>query len=775
LNFKPDTTSELGLTSAEARERLARIGSNAIAEKPGRPARIYLAKFWGPIPWMLEAAIVLQVTTGKHVEAAVVAALLLFNATLSYFQERRAGAALAALRKRLAPVATVRRDGRWTSRPAAELVPGDVISLSLGAVVPADVRVLSGAVTVDQSTLTGESVPAEAGPGSQAFAGALVRHGRAAAEVTATGSKTYFGRTAELVQEARGPSTEQRAILSVTKNLAIVNGSVAALIVAYAFFIGLHPDELVRLALTALLATIPLALPATFTLSAAVGAQALARRGVLLTRLSAAHEAAAMDLLCADKTGTLTRNELRVVEVVAFAGLTRERVLALAAFASAETDEDPIDRAINTAAKALAQDGHERRVRFEPFDPATKLSRALAQDAEGNGIEVIKGAFEALSAIAPIPPGAEHSMAGLAAQGHRIIAVAAGDLRALRVVGLVAISDSPRKDSAALISTLREMNVRTVMLTGDSPLTGAAVAAKVGIVGDVCLANEGAAGRDAQRCGVFARILPEQKYRLVRAFQDTGHVVGMCGDGVNDAPALRQAQFGIAVSTATDVAKAAAGAVLTEPGLGGVVHAVREGRIAFQRLLAYTFNMLVKKTEIVLFLALGFLLTAHPILTPTLMVLLFVTNDFLSMSLTTDRASPAATPSVWRMASITRAAVVLGACKLVFSLTIISVGKLRLGLDGDALQTLAFVTLVCGNQAVLYVLRERQRLWGSRPSNWVLASSAFDIAFAFALAGSGSLMQPLAWQVLLSILAAAAGFALVLDQVKRPVLSFFKL
>jgi H+-transporting ATPase len=775
LNFRLDTTSERGLTSAEAQERLARVGPNAIAEKPVRPARVYLAKFWGPIPWMLQAAIVLQVVTGKHVEAAVVAALLFFNATLSFVQERRAGAALAALRKRLTPIATVCRDGRWTNRPAAELVPGDIVSLSLGAVVPADVRVLSGAVNIDQSTLTGESVPAQAGPGNEAFAGSMVRQGQAAAEVTATGSNTYFGRTAQLVHEARGASTEQRAILSVTKNLAIVNGSVAALIVAYAFFIGLHPNELIRLALTALLATIPLALPATFTLSAAVGAQALARRGVLLTRLSAAHEAAGMDLLCADKTGTLTRNELRVVEVLAFARATRERVLALAALASADTDEDPIDRAIRAAAKGLSPHDDERRIRFDPFDPATKTSQALVRDGDGTELLVIKGAFEALSAVAGVPPDAEPAMVALAAQGHRVIAVAAGEPQALRLIGLIAISDPPRDDSASFISALREMSVRTVMVTGDSPLTGAAVAAKVGIAGDICQASEIAAGRDTQACGVFARVLPEQKYRLVTAFQETGHVVGMCGDGVNDAPALKQAQLGIAVSSATDVAKAAAGAVLTEPGLSGVVHAIREGRIAFQRMRAYTFNMLVKKTEIVLFLAFGLVLTGHPILTPMLMMLLLVTNDLAAMSLTTDRASPAAAPSVWRMNSITRAGVALGACKLAFSLSILAAGKFALGLGPEALQTLAFVTLVAGNQAVLYVLRERQRLWSSRPDDWVLASSAFDIAFAIALATSGGLMQPLAWQVVLCVLVAAAGFAVILDQVKRPVLSFFNL
>jgi H+-transporting ATPase len=318
------------------------------------------------------------------------------------------------------------------------------------------------------------------------------------------------------------------------------------------------------------------------------------------------------------------------------------------------------------------------------------------------------------------------------------------------------------------------MHVRTIMVTGDSAVTAAAIARKVGIGGGVAPTERVAESADPDAFGVFARVVPEEKFRLVKAFQGRGHVVGMCGDGTNDAPALRQAQIGIAVSSATDVAKAAAGMVMTEPGLGGIVFAVREGRIAFQRLLTYTFNMLVKKFEIVLFLAIGLALTGQAVLTPALMVLLFMTNDFLAMSLTTDRASFAPSPSVWRMPSITAAAVLLGVCKLTFSLATLAYGKFQLGLEADALQTLAFVTLVFGNQGVLFVLRERRRLWSSRPGPWVLASSAADVALVSALVLSGTLMQPLPWQLLAEVLIAAAVFALVLDQIKLPIVRAFR-
>jgi H+-transporting ATPase len=775
LEISAVATTLIGLTSAEARRRLSEFGPNAVTEEAPPRWRTFLAKFWAPVPWMLEAAIVLQLGLGQYVEAAVVGTLLLFNATLGFIQEGRAGAALAALKTRLAPTALVRRDGEWVRLPAAELVPGDAIRLPLGALVPADAAIVSGSVMVDQSMLTGESVPVDANPGSQVYAGSLVRRGQAIAEVTTTGSKTYFGRAAALVRVAHARSSEQAAIFGATRNLAVVNGTVAVLIIVYAYATALPSGDLIRLALTALLATIPVALPATFTLSAAFGAQVLARRGVLLTRLSAAHEAAAMDVLCADKTGTLTRNALEVVDVVAMPGFDRERVLALAVLASSEADQDPIDAAIRgAAAKATARGVTERLVRFVPFDPATRMSEAFAVDHDGDELRIAKGAFQAIADVTDIAADARRLVDDLAEHGHRVIAVAAGLPNSLRLAGLIALSDPPREDSAGFVATLRDMGVRTIMVTGDSPVTAAAIARKVGIAGAVCPPERLSGELSTDEFGVFARVVPEDKYRLVKALQSHGHVVGMCGDGTNDAPALRQAQIGIAVSSATDVAKAAASLVMTEPGLGGIVFAIREGRVAFQRLLTYTFNMLVKKIEIVLFLALGLGLTGHAVLTPVLMVLMLVTNDFLAMSLTTDRASPAPSPSVWRMRNITGAAVILGACKLGFSTAMLAFGKYQLRLSEGKLQTLAFVTLVFGAQALLYVLRERRHIWSSKPSNWVLAASAADIAIISAFALSGILMEPLSWRVLAVVFVAAAGFGLILDQVKLPVKSAFK-
>jgi H+-transporting ATPase len=763
----------VGLTGAEARRRLAEFGPNAVSEAVTPRWLAYLTKFRSPIAWLLEAAFIIELGLGKYVEGAVIAGLLLFNATLGFIQEGRANAALAALKKRLAPTALARRDGHWIKLAAADLVPGDAIRLPLGALVPADARIASGAVMADQSMLTGESVPVEVNAGDTVYAGALIRRGQATAEVTATGARTFFGRTAELVRTAHAASSEQAAVFAATRNLALVNATVAAGIIVYAYVTAFPAGDLIALALTTLLATIPAALPATFTLSAAIGAQTLAHRGVLLTRLSAVHEAAGMDVLCADKTGTLTRNELNVVEVLPLSGFDRAGVLALAALASSEADADPIDAAIWAAAKAGPQPAPGRLLRFVPFDPATRSSEAVIADPQGNERRIVKGAFEIVSKSAALPGDARALVDGLAGQGHRVIAVAYGANDALQLIGLIAVSDPPRADSASLIAELRTMGVRTVMITGDSAVTAAAIAHQVGIAGTVCSAEALSDQASIANHSIFARVVPEVKFKLVQALQRAGNIVGMCGDGVNDAPALRQAQIGIAVASATDVAKAAAAMVLTEPGLAGIVFAVREGRIGFRRLLSYTLNMMTKKIEIVLFLAFGLVMTGQAVMTPVMIVLMLVGNDVLAMSLTTDRASPSPAPSTWRMRNVTGAAVMLGLCKLVFSAAMLAAAKYWLGLALPQLQTFAFVTVLFGSQGLLYVVRERRHLWSSMPSRWMFAASAVDIGIVVALSLSGSLMAPLPWRLVLAILGAVVPFTLILDQLKQPVTALF--
>jgi H+-transporting ATPase len=728
-----------------------------------------LEKFWAPVPWMLEAAIVLELMLGKYVEAAIITLLLVFNAALGLFQESRAQATLAALKSRLALTASVQRDGVWTTLAAAELVPGDVVKLSLGGVVAADVKLTSGEVLLDQSMLTGESVPIEAGAGIQAFAGALVRRGEAEAEVTATGAGTKFGRTAELVRTARVVSSQQKAVLRVVRNLAAFNGVVIVLLVAYAWYLKMPVSEIIPLVLTAILASIPVALPATFTLASALGARALAKLGVLPTRLSAVDEAASMVVLCADKTGTLTQNALTVTTVHPMPGFDEAHVLALAALASSDGGQDPVDSAIRGAAAAKAVSDAPKLIKFAAFDPSKKMSEATATDAAGHPQRIVKGAFAVVIGLVRPSPTAAAAAGELEGKGFRVLAVAAGPPTGMKLAGLVALSDPPRKDSAALISELRALGVRTVMVTGDAAATAAIVAKAVGLDGAICPPGPIPDAVNPEQFAVFAGVLPEDKYKLVKAFQQGGHIVGMCGDGANDAPALRQAQMGIAVSTATDVAKSAAGMVLTEPGLAGIVAAVKEGRITFQRILSYTLNSITKKIVQVLFLAIGLLMTGHAILTPLLMVLIMITGDFLGMALTTDNVRPSPAPNAWLIGNLTIAGVIMGVGELLFCASILAFGAYRLGLTVGALQTLAFVVIVFGNQATTYTNRERRHLWSSRPSIWLLISSIADLLIASTLALGGIAMTALPAWVVAGTLAAAAVFAILFDFVKLPV------
>jgi H+-transporting ATPase len=769
VEVSPEARLACGLTSGEAHALLAKFGPNALPDTAIRPWRMALSKFWAPVPWMLEAAIILQAALHEYTEAAVIAGLLVFNAALGFFQEGRAQATLAALKSRLALTASVRRDGAWSTLPATELVPGDAVKLSLGGVVAADAKLLEGSILLDQSMLTGESVPIEAGPGLQTYAGALVRRGEATATVTATGAATKFGHTAELVRTAHVVSTQQKTVVRVVRNLAVFNGTVIVLLVAYAHARKMPMGEIIPLVLTAVLASIPVALPATFTLAAALGAKALARLGVLPTRLSAVDEAATLDVLCSDKTGTLTRNELEVTAIRPAPGFDEQRVLAMAAVASSDGGQDPVDFAIRSAAAKRTSAPAPTLTKFVPFDPATKMSEATAVDSSGGSLRAVKGAFATVITLTEPEPSAAATAHELEIQGFRVLAVAVGTPTPMRLAGMIALSDPPRADAAQLIKELRTLGVRTVMVTGDAPATAAIIAKAVGLDGAICASGPIPESVRPENFGVFAGVLPEDKYHLVQAFQKSGHTVGMCGDGANDAPALRQAQMGIAVSTATDVAKSAAGIVLTKPGLEGVVAAVKEGRITFQRILTYTLNSVTKKIVQVLFLAVGLIITGHAILTPMLMVIVMITGDFLGMSLTTDNVRPSGTPNAWRVGNLTIAGAFMGVSELAFCTAVFAVGRFRLGLGIDALRTLAFLLIVFGNQATMYANRARQGLLSIHPSVWVVLSSAADVLIASTMASRGIAMAPLPLATIGATLVAAVIFALTVDIAKVPI------
>ena len=541
------------------------------------------------------------------------------------------------------------------------------------------------------------------------------------------------------------------------------------MLVAYATAHGLTWSAIIPLILTAILAAIPVALPATFTLAAALGAGVLGKLGVLPTRLSAVDEAASVDVLCVDKTGTLTKNKLSVDSVQPMSGYDEARLLTYATLASDEGGQDPVDGAI----REMGQHGMKRPpalVQFIPFDPTKKLSEATITSGDGKSVRIVKGAFDTVIALAkPSVPGSA-AVKELEKQGFRVLAVAEGPIGSpMTLMGLIALSDPPRSDSAGLISELASMGVRTVMATGDTATTAGIVAHAVGLEGKVCPAGPLPKDVRPEDFAVFAGIFPEGKYELVKSFQKSGHTVGMCGDGANDAPALRQAQMGVAVSTATDVAKSAAGIVLTTSGLGGIVSAVKEGRLTYQRILTYTLNSFTKKIANVLFLTLGLVITGHAILTPMLMVIIMITGDFLGMSVTTDKVRPSTAPSVWQIARLTKAGLVMGLCFLIFCTGTLLIGKYSLGLSISRLQTLAAVTLIFGGEAILYCVRERRHLWRSLPSTWMIVASVADIVIISLLALRGIEMRAISVVVAATVFAAAALFGFLLDLIKVPM------
>ena len=769
----PALSNSEGLSSFEAARRLVEFGANAVAEEHVHPLKRIARHFWAPVPWMLEATIALQIAIGQRLTALIVALLLILNVILGTIQETRADAALAILKRRLLLRSRVKRDGGWIDLPAADLVPGDVVQVSLGDVVPADVVLISGALLVDQSMLTGESIPVEQEAGKTAYAGGLVRRGEAIAKVVATGTRTYFGRTAELVSVAHVESAEQKAVLAVVRNLTAINFVIVIGIVAYALFINVGVQQITLLVLTALLSAVPVALPATFTLAAALGARTLALKGVLLTRLSALHEAATIDVLCADKTGTLTLNELKVGAIRATKpGYSEADVLSYAALASSADGQDPIDSAIRSAESQVSTPGRApaTATKFTPFDPATKMAEATAIE-QGREIRIIKGAPATVGALATINAEAAAELDALTRAGYRTLAIAAGTSSKLALIGFIAFGDPPRPDSAELLQELRSIGVVPVMVTGDAASTAATVARAIGLNSLVCPPGKIPESVGPKDFAVYAGIFPEQKFQLVKAFQRQGHAVGMCGDGANDAPALRQAQMGIAVSTATDVAKAAAGVVLTEPGLSGIVACIKEGRSAFQRVLSYTLMILVNKCVTLIVLGIGLIITGHAVLTPLLQALSMLTNDFVTMSRAADRAQPSPYPNAWRVRNLTLAAIPLGMFRLCYLIGILSLSWYSLGLTTDQMQTLTYVMLAFAGQGNVYVLRERGRLWHSRPAPIMMIASTCDIILVAILAAGGILMAQLPISIILLLAGATIFFTLTMDSIKMLVLS----
>ena len=754
-----------GLTSQEAKQRLAQYGLNTIAEERHNPLLALLRKLWGPVPWMLEVTIILELYLHREIEAIIIGILLIFNALLSFDQENRAKGALALLRKQLTVQARALRDGLWQLLDAEYLVPGDVIHLRMGDIIPADTRLLDGHIQMDQSSLTGESLPVDGGEGKTAFAGAIVKRGEATGQVTATGSHTSFGKTAELVRTAKTASHLEEIVFGIVRYLIVADVGLAVIVVLYSLLSNIGWPVILPYALILLVASVPIALPATFTLATALGAAELARNGVLVSRLSAIEEAAAMNVLASDKTGTLTENQLTLGVVQPYDTYTPDEVLYRGVLASDEATQDPLDMAILTAARAKGLKMSDTILHYTPFEPATKRSEALVRKADGNIIRVIKGAPLTIAALSGEDGEIQDDVALLAGEGYRVLAVAEADETGpFKLSGLLALHDEPRADSKELVHELNELGVRVLMVTGDDPLTAEAIAQQVGITGSSCEAEclRGEISDEALRCNIFASVFPEDKFHLVQALQKQGDISGMTGDGVNDAPALKQAEVGIAVSSATDVAKSAASLVLTAPGLRNILSAVETSRRIYQRMLTYTLNKIIKTFQIALFLTLGFLITREFVVTPLLIILLLFANDFVTMSISTDNVSYSRKPDRWQIRTLMQVAFLLAIPVTILSFGFLFAANYIYHLPIAQMQTLMFVMLVFTGQVNVYLVRERRHFWCSAPSRWMLLGTIMDVIIISLLATQGWLMAAIPlYLVMLTLLVTIAFLALV--------------
>ncbi len=776
--------SELGgLSSVEAARRLFVNGPNAIPEVRANQLKGLILKFWAPVPWLLELTIVLELILGNYLPAGIFAVLLVFNSLLSAAQESRAQGAVDLLRQRLNVTARVARDGQWTQIPASQLVEGDLVHIRQGDLVPADVRLSEGHVELDQSALSGESHAVSADRDDPGYSGSVVVKGEASAVVVAVGTATFYGRTAELVSSAHAPSNMERLIFDIVRALMGFALVIVAVVLADGLARHTPLHQLIPFVLILVIASVPVALPATFTVATALGSKEMSERRVLVTRLAAIEEAASMEVLCTDKTGTLTQNQLSVESVRALDPFDEDHLVQVAAGASDAATQDPLDLAIlaEFERRHLAPLGTVSI--FSPFEPATKRSEALIETAQGPQ-RVLKGAPQVVGEMTGADEGdLATRVQELAQTGARVLGVAEGAPgAALEMVGLVALADPAREDAARLVHELRDLGIQVVMLTGDGLATAAAIAQRVGI-GERCARADVVRASDEherrpspdttvrpwQREGwydVYAEVLPEDKMRLIASLQRESIVVGMTGDGVNDAPALRTAEVGVAVSSATDVAKAAASLVLTTPGLEDMVAAVEVSRRIHQRMLTYTLNKIVKTLQVALFLGVGFVVFGRFVTTPTLVVLLLLANDFPTMSLASDHVRSPRRPQRWRVASL-----LLASLGFALPLVLLSFGLWLVGTDGlhltlGAMQTMTFVWLVTSGQATIYLVREREHFWHSRPSRWLALSSGLDVAVVAVLAERGWMMSPIGAVPLAVVLAATAVYLVLVDLLK---------
>ena len=756
-------TSLEGLSADDADQRLQKYGPNALAEKKVSPILQFLSYFWGPIPWMIEVALVLSAIVQHWADLIIILVLLVFNAVIGFWQEHQASNAVEALKKQLALKARVKRDGQWTEVDAVDLVPGDIIRLRLGDIIPADVKLAEGDyLSVDQSALTGESLPVNKKPGDIAYSGSVAKQGEMEAVVTATGGETYFGKTAKLVSEAKSVSHFQKAVLHIGDYLIYLSLGLAAVLLLVQLFRGSSILSLVQFVLILVVSAIPVAMPAVLSVTMAIGARALAKMKAIVTRLESIEEMAGMDILCSDKTGTLTQNKLTLGEPVLFDAQTPQELILAAALASKAENKDAIDLAVLAGLTDQPTLAEYQQLKFVPFDPVGKRTEASIKDKEAHTFRVTKGAPQVIVALSHLGEEdrsrAQQAVDDLATKGYRTLGIARSDNGdSWRFLGILPMFDPPREDSAETIKQAGEHGIQVKMVTGDNTAIAKEIAGQLGLSADIHPAgeffdtskNRAMESQQASRIEAsdgFAQVFPEHKYMIVKALQSRGHIVGMTGDGVNDAPALKQADTGVAVSGATDAARAASDLVLTAPGLSVIVGAVEEARKIFERMNSYAIYRITETIRIMFFVVLAMLVFDFYPITSIMIILLAVLNDLPIMTIAYDNTWLDPKPVRWDMHRVLTIATILGLVGVVETFGLLAIAKLWLKLDEAQIQSFIYLKLAVAGHLTLLVARTRRPFWSKPyPAPILLGAILATQVVAVLIVGFGFLMTPLPW------------------------------
>ena len=781
LEAKLGTSPEKGLTGAEAEKRLAQYGANEIAETKTSPLLKFLSYFWGPIPWMIEAAAILSAVVNHWSDFVIIMVLLLANAIVGFWEEYQAGNAIAALKAKLAPHARVKRGGAWSDLAAKLLVPGDIVRLRLGDIVPADSRSLGPEpVEIDQAALTGESLPVSKKSGEVLYSGAIVRQGETDALVYATGGDTFFGKTAALVEQAHTTSHFQRAVLKIGDYLIVIAIALVTLIFVVALFRGDPIMTTLQFALVLTVAAIPVAMPAVLSVTMAVGARRLAARQAIVSRLAAIEELAGVDVLCSDKTGILTQNKLTLGDPVCVGKTNADEMVLDGALASRAEDQDTIDMAVIAGVKKQADLKGYDITHYQPFDPVHKSTEATVKASDGSAFKVTKGAVQMILALSAnkdkVKDDVDKATQALAKRGYRALGVAkASGKDDWEFLGVLPLYDPPRPSSKEMISTAEEIGIDVKMITGDQLAIAKEIASQLGLgtnildasmFGDTKAHETAQLDHDIETADGFAQVFPEHKFHIIDVLQKHGHIVGMTGDGVNDAPSLKKADCGIAVSGATDAARAAAAIVLLTPGLTVIVDAVKEARKIFQRMNSYAIYRIAETMRVLLFMTLSILVFNFYPVTAIMIVLLALLNDGAILSIAYDNVRPSPKPEAWNMRRVLGISTMLGIAGVIASFGMFYIGEEVLHLDREVVQTLMYLKLSVAGHLNIFVTRTRGPFWSIAPAKILLIAVFGTQALATIIAVSGLLMPAISWELAALVWGYALVWFLVNDRVK---------